>query len=101
MPRIELPWYPTSETAALAKATYPWATDVVLREVTGEFINWITVKAKQRVTVAQLNEDREKYSGIWFGTFLAKESENRERAARDEAAAREPEKKSWFAVAGD
>lgn len=101
MPKTHLPWYPLAESVALAKATYDWATDVVLREVTGEFIHWITVKAKQRVTIAQLNADREKYSGIWFSTFLARESENRERAARDEAAAREPEKKSWYAVAGD
>jgi hypothetical protein len=101
MQRAGLPWYPLQESVDLARATYDWATDVVLREVTGEFIHWITVKAKQRATIAQLNEDKEKYSGIWFSTFLAKESENRERAARDEAAAREPRKDSWFAVAGD
>lgn len=85
----ELPWYPTKEKAALARSTYQWATDVALREVTAKFINWITSTAKTKATIAQLNQDKEKYSGIWFSTFLAGENRDRVKAEREEAAERE------------
>lgn len=94
-----LPWYPTQDKVDLAKATYPWVTEVVLRDVTARFINWITTTAERKVSLAVLTEERERYSGIWFSTFLARENRDRETAERLEREARGEKKKSWVDVA--
>lgn len=83
-----LAWYPDDAIIEGAQATYPWLTKVMLREITMSVIAYCKKKG------------RTPDDSLWL-TFVKNENRDREKAEREEAAAKGAEKKSWFAVAGD
>lgn len=75
MPVARLAWYPTEATVAGAADVYPWATRVAMKEVTMKVIAYCSKKKRQP-------DD-----ALWL-TFMSNENKDREKAERDEAAAK-------------
>lgn len=80
-----LSWYPSKEMAEQAAATYPWATQVAMREITMKVIAFCEKKKRQPD------------NALWL-TFMSNENKDREKADRDEAEAKAAEapKTPWY-----
>lgn len=87
-PPAPLSWYPSAEVVEGAKDTYTWLTPVKMREIT------------LRLITNQKKKGEKPSDALWLA-YLRTENRDQEKVVRDEAAAREPKKDAWFAVAGD